>query len=86
MEPIATVTTGGVITVNADQVMHETGNVFLNFLQTGDNFKNLLIILAAVIVSGLIKLLIRRMDAKRRHKQWETKERERANIWKEECK
>ncbi|MEI6118745.1 MAG: hypothetical protein WCP92_06015 [bacterium] len=86
MEPLATVTTSGVITVNADQVMGNTLNVFTDFLQNGDNLKNLLIMLAVVIGFVLIKMWIRKMDDAKRRKNREAKEREKARIWKEEYK
>jgi len=44
--------------------------------------KKTLLLIAVVIGFLLIKLWMRRLDEKKRHKEREEKERERANIWK----
>lgn len=93
MEPTVIMWTGenlGAFSVNTDQVMGNTLNVFTDFFSkffsNPDNVKNTIIVVVVLVIFALIKMWTRRKDDARRHEDREAKERERANIWKEEYK
>lgn len=91
MEPTVIIWTGenlGAFSVNVDQwkMMWEIWDGLRKVFWADGMRKKALILLAVVIAFVLIKLWFRRMDAKKRHENWENKERERARIWKEETR
>lgn len=87
MEPTVIMWTGenlGKFTVNVDQgkMLGDLWDGLRKVFWADGMRKKTLLLIAVVIGFLLIKLWMRRLDEKKRHKEREEKERERANIWK----